>query len=445
MALHPSIPGLCDFAGSLTRSVTRSSAGRFQINRRPFPGRLCLGAVLVLGLGTGGCQTPVSPARAERDLHWIAAWTTASLPVDAAKDDTPLAGATLRQVVRITGGGPALRLRIGNHFGTEPLVLQGVRVALAGPGGAIEPGSSRVVRFNGADTVSVPAGARLLSDPVELPLAAGADVAISLWFEKLPDRLTSHPGSRATSYLQAGDALDAVELPAAKAFARWYFIDGIEVLSRAAGAIAILGDSITDGYGCKPDSNTRWPDFLARRLQADGAPDSWAVLNLGIGGNRLLRDGLGPNALARLERDVIAQPGVRWLVVFAGINDLGTRLTARKQQQPFASAAEIIMALDQLAARAQAHGIRVVGGTITPYAGSKSYWSEDGEADRQAVNRWIRESGRFAAVIDFDVALRDASDPARLDPNYDSGDHLHPSAAGYQALANAVPLGIFKP
>ena len=407
--------------------------------------RLWLGAVLVIGLGAAGCQAPpAATAPAGTNPHWIAAWTTASIPVDAAKDDTPLAGATLRQVVRITSGGSALRLRLGNHFGAEALVLRGVRVALAGPGGAIEPGSSRVVRFNGSNAASVPVGARLLSDPIELPLAAGAEVAISLWFEKLPGRLTAHPGSRTTSYLQAGDALDAVELPAAKTFARWYFIDGIEVLSRATGAIAILGDSITDGYGCKPDSNTRWPDFLARRLQASAAPDSWAVLNLGIGGNRLLRDGLGPNALARLERDVLAQPGVRWLVVFEGINDIGTRLEARKQQQPFASAAEIIAALDQIAVRAQAHGIRVIGGTITPYAGANFYWSEDGEADRQAVNRWIRGSGRFDAVMDFDAVLRDASDPSRLDPRYDSGDHLHPSAAGYEALANAVPLDLFK-
>ena len=378
--------------------------------------------------------------------HWVGSWDTALLAESAATDQAPLAGATLRQVVHVSLGGSQFRVCFSNAFGSGPLSFRGAHVALAAPDGAIQRGTDRSLRFAGQSAVTIPPGASFLSDPVDLGLAPQADVAISVHFNQVPATLTMHPGSRATSYLQAGDALAAPALTKATRFTRWYFINGIEVLTEdpRAAAIAILGDSITDGHGCTPDMNDRWSDDLVRRLQARAGTACCAVLNEGIGGNRLLRDGLGPSALARFDRDVLAPPGVHWLVVFEGINDIGTRLKAREQRAECASAADIIAAYEQLIARATAHGIRVIGATITPYAGAGFYWSADGEADRQTINQWIRTSGRFAAVIDFDAAMRDAKDPTRLAAAVDSGDHLHPSIAGYKVMADSVDLALFE-
>ena len=256
--------------------------------------------------------------------------------------------------------------------------------------------------------------------------------------------LTAHGGSRTTSYLQSGDALSAVSLAEATKFTRWYFINGIDVVAPlAAAAIVMLGDSITDGYGTTPDHNTRWPDELVRRLQVRPDTAGIGVLNVSIGGNRLLRDGLGPNTLARFERDVLGQTGARWVVLLNGINDIGTRLAARKEGADYASAADIIAAYEQILVRAHSQRLKVIGGTIIPYAGAGFYWSADGEADRQQINHWIRTSGRFDAVIDFDAALRDPAHPDHLAAPFDSGDHLHPSTAGYRRMAEIVSLDIF--
>ncbi|HRP05300.1 MAG TPA: SGNH/GDSL hydrolase family protein, partial [Opitutaceae bacterium] len=256
--------------------------------------------------------------------------------------------------------------------------------------------------------------------------------------------LTTHPGSRTTSYLATETDSDTFRQAAARKIVHWYFLSGLEVeTERPTAAIVVLGDSITDGYGTTTDGNDRWTDVLARRLQEQGPGNRIAVLNQGIGGNRLLRDGLGPNILARFDRDVIAQSGARWVIVLAGINDIGTRLSAREKGEPYASAADIIHALSQIIVRAHAKDMIVIGGTLTPYAGAGFYWSEDGEADRQTVNQWIRTSGQFDAVIDFDAALRDPENPTRLASAFDSGDHLHPSLAGYAEMARVVDLRHF--
>ena len=398
----------------------------------------------VAGLGLGLVLATVSFAADE--VGWVTAWTTAPLAEKPSKETPPLQGATIRQFVRVTAAGSPIRLRLGNYFGAEPLVVSGVRVSVAASLPGESEGAAHVVKFGEKELVSVPPGEVAVSDPLAFPVEVGATLAVSLTVRELPSTLTVHSAARSNSllYLDDAPAGGARGEPAQK-FTRWYFLSGIEVYAPEVKAVALLGDSITDGYGTAPDSYTRWPDFLFRQLQSDRATRPWAVLNLGIGGNRLLRDGLGPRALDRVDRDVFAQPGVRSVVIFLGINDLGTRLEARKKSEPFASAEEIIAALTKLAQQSRERGLRVVGATITPYRGADFYWSEDGEADRQTINRWIRGSAAFDAVLDFDAALRDPAAPDRLAPAFDSGDHLHPSVAGYEELARASKPHLILP
>ncbi len=384
------------------------------------------------------------PVLAAAQPAWVGTWATS--PITENKDaNTPaLANATLRQIVRVSTGGQVVRLRLSNAFGRTALVVASAELALPTDGTATGPAPAVALKFGGQDGVTVPAGAVILSDPVALALPALADVAINLRLQDVPEAITGHPGARATSWWQSTADATPDNWPQAKRVDRWYFITGLDVQVEAAPrAVVLLGDSITDGYGVKPAMHQRWTDEFSRRLRANPATADIGVLNHGIGGNRLLRDGLGPNILARFERDVLAQTGVRWLVVFAGINDIGTRLDARKKGEPFASAADIIGAYEQILARARSTGLKVYGATITPYAGAGFYWSEDGEADRQAVNHWIRTSGQFDAVIDFDAAIRDPADPSRLAAAFDSGDHLHPSMAGYQRMGEFVDLALF--
>lgn len=384
---------------------------------------------------------------ADAPRSWVGTWATSPRAEDpAAAGNLALEGSTLRQVVHVSIGGARVRLRLSNAFGTTALSLHGVHLASAGAEGAIRAGTDRPLLFSGQPSVTIPAGASMLSDPLEFELPAMSDVAISIHFKSLPATLTTHPGSRTTSYLLAGDQLAASELPAATKAVRWFFIQALDVLdaSGQAAAVVVLGDSITDGYGCTTDRNNRWTDELTRRLQANPATARVGVLNAGIGGNRILRDGAASNALARFDRDVITHAGVRWLIVLGGINDIGTRVTARTKGESFASAEDLIAAFDQMIERAHTHGIRVIGGTILPFGGNKGYWSADGEADRQTINTWIRTSGRFDAVIDFDAALRIPEAPERLQPTLDCGDHLHPSLAGYAEMARVVDLTLFK-
>jgi lysophospholipase L1-like esterase len=272
-----------------------------------------------------------------------------------------------------------------------------------------------------------------------------AYLAVTLQTTAAPDGLTGHPGSRTTSYFSySGSPIDAPDLTGATPVDHWYFLSGVDVLTgEPAAVVAVLGDSITDGRGSTTNGNDRWPDRLSERLRANPATENVAVLNQGIGGNRVLRNGLGPNMLARLDRDVIAQPGVRWLIILEGINDLGTAAGARAEGWPAATAADIIAAFDQAITRAHDHGIKVYGGTIMPY-GECFYFSEQGEADRLVINEWIRHSGRFDAVIDFDLVARDPANPSMLRPEVDSGDHLHLSAAGLKIIADAIDLSLFE-
>lgn len=388
------------------------------------------------------------PAAAQ---HWVGSWATSVIkPNDAQMLPTAQAiGGTVRQIVRMSIGGRSFRVRFSNAFGTSALRISGAHVAFAaGPGNpAIRPGSDRALTFAGRREVVIPPGADWWSDPVAMPVPALADIAISVRFADLPEQQTVHTGARTRSWIASGDALSDATFAGATPAERWFQIGGIAVdAAPRARAIVALGDSITDGYGVKPDSNTRWTDSLARRLAAGRATRDVGVLNHGIGGNCVLIECIGPNALARFDRDVLSQPGVRYLILLEGINDLGalTRERPATPDEHRAHVARIIAGYAQIVARARAKGIVAIGGTVMPYIGSDYYHPDAAnEADRQAVNAWIRTPGNFDAVIDFDRATRDPAHPDRLLPAYDSGDHLHPSAAGYQAMADAVPLRLF--
>jgi lysophospholipase L1-like esterase len=403
-----------------------------------------------------GCAVPGDYASGRgpgSGTHWVASWGSAQM-VPEGQNALPaeqLRDATLRQVVRVSLGGRRLRVRVSNAFGTEPLVIDGASIGLsAGPGQA---GASALqpLRFGGSSAVTIPAGAEYLSDPVELVHAAGADLALSLHFALAPARQTGHPGARATSYVARGNrVLDGGVLDGAWSGAdkvtRWYQLSGVEVLAApAAHAVVAIGDSITDGYGVEPDTYGRWTDHLATRLRAAGVNDI-GVINAGIGGGRLLRDGLGPNLVARFERDVLARPGVSHAIVMIGVNDLGVQ--HRENKDSAAARAGLLddmrQAQRQLVVRAHAAGVCVIGATISPY-GASSYYKPgpDNEQDRLSYNRWIRESGVFDGVIDFDAALRDPARPDALVKTYDN-DGLHPNMAGYKAMAEAVPLDQLK-
>ena len=384
---------------------------------------------------------------------WIGSWASAQQVPEPQNSLAPtdLADATLRQHFRLSIGGERVRVRVSNLFGTTPLVIDAATIARAAdPGGAaVVRGSVRSLTFSGAADVTIPPGAEFVSDPVALDAPPLATLAVSLHFPEAPARQTGHPGSRATSWIARGNQAGALAFAGAKGVDHWYQLAEVEVEARpGAAAIVALGDSITDGHGVLPNQNTRWPDLLAERLLAAPATRGIATLNLGIGGNRMLLDGLGPNALARFDRDVLGRPGVRWAILLEGVNDLGT-FTRDAPQSDAAHQAfrrRMIQAYAQMAARSRAHGIRLIAGTIMPF-GSSAYYHPDAatEADREAINAWIRAPGHFDALIDFDALMRDPARPDRLRPAYDSGDGLHPSDAGYHAMAAAVPLSLFSP
>jgi lysophospholipase L1-like esterase len=386
----------------------------------------------------------------EPRTRWIGSWAASQQLVepDNALAPEDLRDATLRQIVHLSLGGTGIRLRLSNRFGATPLLVMAAHIARpVSPGSEkIVPDSDKALTFSGLPGVTIPSHADYLSDPISFPVNALSDVAITLHIGAAPDEQTGHPGSRATSYITHGDLVSMAELLGAKTVEHWYFIAGVDVPAPPdARAVVVLGDSITDGHGATTNGNDRWTDTLAQRLQESPTTHNISVLNHGIGGNHLLTDGLGPNALARFDDDVVGQPGVRYVIVLEGINDIG--LLARKGEVAPAEhgtlVRRIVGAYEQMIARAHTHDIKVIGATIMPFAGSSYYRpGPASEADRQAVNEWIRTPGHFDEVIDFDKIARDPEHPLHLLPVFDCGDHLHPSPAGYAAMAQGVPLSL---
>ena len=376
--------------------------------------------------------------------RWVATWGCALQPPDQA-DDPELGGAVLRQTIRVTLGGRRGRLVLSNEYGERPLVLDAVAVARPRDGhagtSAIEPGSSRPLRFGGAAEVTIPPGTRVTSDVFAYPVQPRTNLTITMSVRSAPAMLTTHPGSRTTSHVlrrggESGRGLISV--------AHWYFLAALELPAyddSAAAVVVCLGDSLTDGRGCTTDGNDRWPDVLADRLHAEGRP-RLAVVNQGAGGARVLRDGLGLAALRRLDRDVLGCAGVRWLILFAGINDIGRENATEADQRRIGD--ELVAGYAELIDRAHAREIRVYGATLTPFGGHE-YDDPAGrrEQTRSRVNAWIRDSGQFDAVIDFDSVVRTAGDPGRAQAALHDGDGLHLNPAGYRALAAAVPAELF--
>ena len=353
---------------------------------------------------------------------------------------------TLRQIVRTSLGGSRVRVILSNRYGTAPLTIGAAHVALRAKESAIQAGSGRSLTFSGASTFVIPPGAVIYSDPVNLSIPDMADLAVDLFVPgdtNAPSPLTMHNTAVQTNYVsQPGNHVGAASLPDAATIQNWFILRGVDVTAPAsARSLVVYGDSITDGTRSTPDTNNRWPDHLVRRMLGATPPLRFGVMNGGIAGNRVLSDAAfqaGVNALARFEHDVAAHPGVTHVVFMEGINDIGQ---ARTNPQP--SAEDVIAGHKQIIAMAHARGLRIFGATLTPFYGA-AYYTDVGEAKRQAVNQWIRTSRSYDGVIDFDRATRDPNDPKRLLPAYDSCDHLHPSDVGYKAMAEAIDLSLFR-
>jgi lysophospholipase L1-like esterase len=387
----------------------------------------------------------VQPLAAKSDhQQWVGTWASAPLLDAHAKPADQLVtpgttGATLREVVHVSIGGETLRVRFSNLYGTDPLVIGAAQIAQTLKGAAVVAGSGKPLTFHGQTSVSIPAGALAVSDGIPFKFAPLSDLTVSFYLPSPSGPITEHQLGNATSYHAPGNVVASDTLEAPTTLTSWEYLNGIDTLaSTDTAAVITIGDSITDGAKSTIDTNQRWPDELARRLQADPKYRHLAVLNEAISGNKILLDGAGPNVLARFDRDVLAQSGAKYLLILEGINDIG-RLHSFPDS---VTAADLILALDQMILRAHAHGIAVIGCTLTPYHGA-GYYTENGETIRKAVNDWIRNSGAFDGVVDFEAAVRDPNHPDTFLPADDPGDHLHPNDAGYKVMGDAIDLKLF--
>ncbi len=397
------------------------------------------------------------PVAAE-SAEWVGTWGAAPEPPSPALG--PIGGTpsfsdqTLREVVRIAAGGERLRIRFTNEYGTKPLLIGAVRLALADPDGSVKPGTSRPVLFGGRSSAVIPAGSPFVSDAIDFPVKPFAMLSISIYLPEATGPCTCHGVGVQTAYVSPkGNFVDKAFTPE-KTMQDRAFLSRIDVeSSRPAKSIVVIGDSISDGVGSMLNANRRWPDLLAERLAARDGRYAWGVVNMGISGNRVLDDGAGQSALARFDRDALSVPGVAYVIVFEGVNDLGisyghmagplAKYFARLAPARKATAQALIEGYRQLIERAHEAGIKVLGATITPYGGA-AYYSAEGETQREAINHWIRTGGAFDGVLDFDAAVRDPAKPTQIATPLQRGDHLHGSDAGYEAMAKSVSLALFK-
>ena len=378
------------------------------------------------------------------DTRWIGTWTAAPAPAEGVA----FSNHTLRMIPRVSIGGRTLRVRISNAYGVRPLAVGAAYVGIRSTGPATVPGSNRRLTFGGEPTAAIAAGALLVSDPVELPIPPLSDLAVSV---HLPRDLPASFGitgryARQTNYISPpGDFAAEESMPVGRLTDDWYFVCGVDVVaSRDTGAVVALGDSLTDANISTHDGHHSWPSQLARRLAARAAGRPMAVMNQGLGGNRILHDVRGDSGLCRFDRDVLAQPGVTHTIIMLGTNDLRNRSGKPEEE---VTAAQMIAGLKQFAVRGQASGIKVIAATLTGFENETflpGAWNPRREAERQAFNEWIRKTDVFDAIVDFDEALRDPDRPASMRAIYDCGDHLHPSDRGYRAMGDAIDLSLFE-
>jgi lysophospholipase L1-like esterase len=381
--------------------------------------------------------------------RWTATWSpsqsaTAARPAAGAVDRvTTLVNATLRQVIHTTIGGDRVRVRISNEYGDRPLVIGRVHVALRTSGSSINAASDRPLMFDGKERVVVRTGSVVTSDPLAFNVPALSDLVVTMYLPDSARTSTRHALALQTNYIsRSGDATTSATFTADTTMHQWLFLTGVDVVNqRATGAIVAIGNSITDGAAATDDSNCRWPDVLARRLLESKSEPVKSVVNAGISGNRVLTSGTGPSLVARFDRDVLSIPGVTHVIILEGINDIGYFPSTAPGA---VSAEEIIFGYKQVIQRAHERGLVVFGATLTPIEGMGPGATPDMDVRRQAVNTWIRGSKVFDGVIDFDLATRDPAQPGRFLPLYDSGDHLHPSDAGYKAMGDAIDLKLFR-
>jgi lysophospholipase L1-like esterase len=383
------------------------------------------------------------PAQTAPHPQWNGTWASSPMLAVSGFAVHPFSATTLREVVHVSAGGSQVRVRFTNAYGLDHLIIRDAHVALSAGGSAIQPGTDHALAFGGANTISIPPGAEMFSDPVALDVPPLSDLAVSFF---LPPQImraeTYHDLANQDNFIADGDQASAASLAQPTTTESWYFLDGIDVNAvEDSRSIVAFGDSITDGHHSTLNGNARWPDFLAGRLQHDPAFEHVGVLNQGISGNRVLNDQTGPNALSRIDRDIISQSGARYLILLESVNDIGRQ---RRLSGPHdkVDAQQIEEGLRQIAEAAREHGMKVYGATVT--ALGTDYYNEKAEQMREAVNDWIRTSGTFDSVIDFDKITRDPQKPQQLNPLYNSGDGLHPNDAGYKAMGDSIDLALFR-
>ena len=399
--------------------------------------RICGLAIMAAAVAAAGAQT-------KDHAKWVGTWATSPMATNGGWSVKLFANTTLREIVHISNGGAQVRVRFSNAYGADPLTLSDAHVAVSAGDGAIAAGTDHPLTFGGAASVRIPPGAEMYSDPVDMTVTPLSDLAISFY---LPAQImgaeTFHDFADQDNYMLDRNLTGAASLTSPTVIHSWYFLDGVDVsATEGSRAIIALGDSITDGAHSTPNANRRWPDFFAAKLKQERGLENVAVLNQGIGGNRVLNDDYGPSALARLDRDVLAQDGAKYVIVLEGINDIGRFLRPAGPEDDF-TPQQMELAYTEIVEAAHEHGLKAYGATLTPYGGA-FYFSDKGEQVREAVNQWIRTSGVFDGVIDFDEITRDPQNPNRFNPAYDCGDHLHPNDAGYKAMSDGIDLKLFR-